>query len=172
MKELTDTILMQSMGQIHALAIIFPVILLLLALVIIIIQYTSKKKSAKNNQNEVTRNFKGYGYIIAMVIIVLLIGGLFFSVFNLSKTGKDSDWYVTIDSITRKYETKEVNDPGTRTTYYYVEVNGSDDVHVTKYDYDSLEENESVYVLRREDGTAEKVYSVNDYQYTGERLSD
>ena len=82
MKELTDTILMQSMGQIHALAIIFPVILLLLALVIIIIQYTSKKKSAKNNQNEVTRNFKGYGYIIAMVIIVLLIGGLFFSVFN------------------------------------------------------------------------------------------
>ena len=49
-------------------------------------------------------------------------------------------------------------------------VEKDDEVFVTEKEYKNLKEGDFVYVLRYEDGSATRIYSADEYKYTGSKL--
>ena len=62
MKELTDTMLSQDMGENGIVAIVFAIIILLFVLLIIIRNYFAKKHTIKNTEKVAKKEYKGYGW--------------------------------------------------------------------------------------------------------------
>ncbi len=173
MQELTDTILSQDMGDAGVIAIFFILIVLVITLVILIFIYTSKKKASKEKKDEnIEKEFKGYGYIISIVIIIGIVIAIILNIRNVYESGLNSNWYLTEDEVIDKYKDVDYNSSGRTKTYYYVEVEDGEKVHITKSEYEKLSEGDEVYVLRYEDGSAYDVYSTKEYQYNGERLKE
>ena len=172
MKELTDSVLSQDMGEANITAIVFLLILLLLILLIIIRVYSAKKGGTKHNPNASKKLFKGYGYKTAITIIIIMIVALVLNIIGIFKQGQNADWYVTYGTIINKYEKMTTSDPGARKTYYYVTVQDNDRVLVTKNEYDKLKEGDEVYILRHKNGSAEEIYLTKEYKYTGTRLKE
>lgn len=173
MQELTDTMLSQDMGDAGVIAIFFILIVLVITLVILIFIYTSKKKASKEKKDEnIEKEFKGYGYIISIVIIIGIVIAIILNIRNVYESGLNSNWYLTEDEVIDKYKDVDYNSSGRTKTYYYVEVEDGEKVHITKSEYEKLSEGDEVYVLRYEDGSAYDVYSTKEYQYNGERLKE
>lgn len=175
MQELTDTMLSQDMGDAGVIAIFFILIVLVITLVILIFIYTSKKKASKEKKDEnIEKEFKGYGYIISIVIIIgiVIVIAIILNIRNVYESGLNSNWYLTEDEVIDKYKDVDYNSSGRTKTYYYVEVEDGEKVHITKSEYEKLSEGDEVYVLRYEDGSAYDVYSTKEYQYNGERLKE
>ncbi len=172
MKELTDAMLSQDMGENRIIVIIFLIIILLLAFFIIIRNYFAKKQLIENSEEFVKKEYKGYGYKISIIVIILLIGIVFANIGNSVKLKDSGNWYLTYESILSKREKMGTSDPGTRKTSYYVVVEDDEGVFVTKEEYRNLDEGDFVYVLRYEDGSATRIYSADEYEYTGSRLRE
>ena len=173
MQELTDTMLSQDMGDARVIAIFFPLIVLLIALVILVWIYIVRKKDSKRNKNEaIKKEFKGYGYIISIVIIIGIVIAIILNIKNVYESGLNSNWYLTEDEVIDKYKDVDYNSSGRTKTYYYVEVKDGEEVHITKSEYEKLSEGDKVYVLRYEDGSVYDIYSCKEYQYNGERLRE
>lgn len=172
MKELTDAMLSQDMGEFNAIAVIFPLIILILTLLIITKSYITKKNKAKDNSGSIQKEYKGYGYKMAIILILIIIAFLLFSIGNLFKNGENSNWYLTDEEVIEKREKTQVSDPGTRRTSYYIITKGDDEVLVTKDVYDRLNKGDKIYVLRRENGSSKKIYQKEEYTYTGNRLKE
>ena len=170
MKELTDAMLSQDMGENGVMVIVLLVIILSLALLIIIRNYFAKKQAIKNSEEVAKKEYKGYGYKISIIVIILLMGIIFANIGNSVKLGKSGNWYLTYEPILSKREKIGTSDPGTRKTSYYVVVEEDEDVFVTKEEYRNLDEGDLVYVLRYENGSATRIYSADEYEYTGSRL--
>ena len=82
MKELTDTMLSQDMGENAIVAIVFAIIILLFVLLIIIRNYFAKKHTIKNSEKVAKKEYKGYGYKISIIVIILLLGIIFLNIGN------------------------------------------------------------------------------------------
>ena len=172
MKELTDAMLSQDMGENGIIVIALLVIILLVILLIIIRNYFAKKQAIKNSEEFSKKEYKGYGYKISIIVIILLIGIIFANIENFVKLGEHSNWYLTYEPVLKKREKMGTSDPGTRKTYYYVVVKEEEEVLVTEEEYRNLDEGDVVYVLRYEDGSATRIYSADEYEYTGSRLRE
>lgn len=173
MQELTDVMLSQDMGDARVIAIFFPLIILLIALVILIWIYIVRKKGSKENKDEaIKKEFKGYGYIISIVIIIGIIIAIILNIRNVYESGLNSNWYLTEDEVIDKYKDVDYNSSGRTKTYYYVEVEDGENVHITESEYEKLNEGDKVYVLRYENGSAYDIYSCKEYEYIGERLKE
>ena len=170
MKELTDAMLSQDMVENGVIVIVLPVIILLLALLIIIRNYFAKKHTIKNSEKVAKKEYKGYGYKISIIVIILLLGIIFLNIGNFLELGKNNNWYLTYETILSKHTEISTGDPGTRKTSYYVVVEKDDEVFVTEKEYKNLKEGDFVYVLRYEDGSATRIYSADEYKYTGSKL--
>ena len=170
MKELTDTMLSQDMGENAIVAIVFAIIILLFVLLIIIRNYFAKKHTIKNSEKVAKNEYKGYGYKISIIVIILLLGIIFLNIGNFLELGKNNNWYLTYETILSKHTEISTGDPGTRKTSYYVVVEKDDEVFVTEKEYKNLKEGDFVYVLRYEDGSATRIYSADEYKYTGSKL--
>lgn len=172
MKELTDAMLSQDMVENGVIVIVLPVIILLLALLIIIRNYFAKKQAIKNSEEVAKKEYKGYGYKISIIVIILVIGIIFLNIGNFVELGKNNNWYLTYEPVLKKCEEMGTSDSGTRKTSYYVVVEEEEEVLVTKEEYRNLNEGDFVYVLRYEDGSATRIYPADEYKYTGSMLRE
>ena len=161
MQELTDAYL-------NSAGIMFFIIVLLFVLIIMIRNFSVKKKKLKAQGNT---TYKGYGYIIGIIVIILISIFLIFNIGNASVKGKNSDWYLTTDSVNNKYSKRDVGAAGVKKTLYYIEVT-DEEVQITRDNYDKLGVGDSVYVLRNDDGRALEIYLTSDYYYSGSRMRD
>ena len=173
MQELTDTMLSQDMGDARVIAIFFPLIVFVITLLILVFIYFSKKKVSKENKEDtIKKEFKGYGYIISIIIIIVIVIAIILNIRNVYESGLNSNWYLTKDLIVDKYKDVDYNSSGRTKTYYYVEVEDGEEVHITESEYEKLSEGDEVYVLRYENGSAYDIYSTKECQYNGERLKE
>lgn len=168
MQELTDAYLAQNIGSINTAGIMFFIIVLLFVLIIMIRNFSVKRKKLKLQGNN---TYKGYGYIIGIIFVILISIFLIFNIGNVSTKGKNSDWYLTTDTVENKYTERDAGAAGVKKTLYYVEVT-NEEVQISRDNYDKLNIGNSVYVLRSDDGRALEIYLTSDYYYSGSRMRD
>lgn len=96
MQELTDAMLANEMGSSMAIIIILPIILFVIIFLVLIRCFLLKKK-------EMTKKKKIF-YMISMIITVSFIVFCILNTDNLYERGKNSNWYLTDNTIIDKYK--------------------------------------------------------------------
>ena len=104
-----------------------------------------------------------------MTIILMIL--CIFNIDNLYAKGKNSNWYLTYNTIKDKYKDYDYTE-GRNRTYYYVVTDDNEEFHVTKDEYNRYNIGEKMYVLRYSDGSSNNIYSTEEYVYQGIKLKE
>lgn len=164
MQELTDAMLANDMGGAMAIIIVVPIIILIIIFIVLLRCYIVKKKES-SKKRKIT-------YIISMIITIVLFAVCLLNIDNLYAKGKNSDWYLTYNTIIDKYEDIDYNSEGRNRTYYYVITDDNEEFHVTEDEYNRYNIGDKMYVLRYSDGSGNNIYSTEEYAYEGNRLKE
>ena len=163
MQELTDAMLANEMGSSMAIIIILPIILFVIIFLVLIRCFLLKKK-------EMTKKKKIF-YMISMIITASFLIFCILNTDNLYERGKNSNWYLTDNTIIDKYKDYDYTE-GQNRTYYYVLTDDKEEFHVTKGEYERFQIGDNMYVLRYSDGSGNNIYSMEEYIYKGNRLKE
>ena len=163
MNELTDSMIIQDSLQRDVGVSIFGLIFLIIILIIGIYIITKSRKGKDSKKTKI------YIIIITVIILIMMIIPIL-KLTNIDIYGKNIN--LIISKIDKKYTEHGTSDPGTRKTYYYVEIKGYKDkeINIAKEKYDEINEGEEVYVVLYNEDEPISIYEVDKYEYVGNRF--
>lgn len=160
----------------------------MLAFFVILMIVFSLLKSRRRRKDETKRSFgKSLVSMIAMVIPIIVFGGIFLVMFkaqdNLKTDSAHADeWHVVVSEITdldeeekttrkkKKRNGRTYYEEYTDTCYYASVKDFSSPESISYSDYSSWETGDKVYVVVDYKGNIALLYPLDEYKYAGNRL--
>lgn len=161
MAQLTDTMILNTLGQNDIMGFTMAIIVIIFLGIASIIVLVIGRNKAKKNEQKINPQI-----IIGFIIIIFTIFVLFICIQEL--INKD-DWYLTTATIINKYTETDSNSETRTRVYHYVEIDDNEKIKITDEQYNQVEVNDKVYVLIV-NGNAYYVWNTNQYEYVGEKL--